>query len=153
MGGVQAVRTGSLPYLDAAAVQYGPAAQLANAAYVAVAGRVSVDGFRETSLLLHWIAATLFLGALVLRVRPLVAAVTALAAITVFPTLQSFAVRPEGFIDGFWGWTNTLRYAGCSCSRWRTPRSRREPARRRRGLGRSRSARRGESSAWSRRRT
>jgi hypothetical protein len=112
MGGVQAVRTGSLPYLDAAAVQYGPAAQLANAAYVAVAGPVSVDGFRETSLLLNWIAATIFLGALVLRVRPLVAAVTALAAIAVFPTLQSFAVRPDGFIDGFWGWTNTLRYAG-----------------------------------------
>jgi hypothetical protein len=112
MGGVQAVRTGSLPYLDAAAVQYGPAAELANAAYVALTGRVSVDGFRETSLLLHWIAATLFLGALVLRVRPLVAAVTALAAIAVFPTLQAFAVTPEGFIDGFWGWTNTLRYAG-----------------------------------------
>lgn len=112
MGGVQAVRTGSLPYLGAAAVQYGPAAQLANVAYVAVADRVSVDGFREVSLLLHWIAATIFLGALVLRVRPLVAAVTALAAITVFPTLQAFAVTPDGFIDGFWGWTNTLRYAG-----------------------------------------
>jgi hypothetical protein len=112
MGGVQAVRTGSVPYLDAAAVQYGPAAQLANAAYVAVSGRVSVDGFRETSLLLHWIAATLFLGALVLRVRPLIAAVTALAAITIFPTLQVFSVTPAGYIDGFWGWTNTLRYAG-----------------------------------------
>jgi hypothetical protein len=112
MGGVQAVRTGSLPYLGDAAVQYGPATQLVNAAYVAVVGPVSVDGFRETSLLLHWIAATLFLGALFLRVRPLIAGVTALAAITVFPTLQSFAVTAGGSIDGFWGWTNTLRYAG-----------------------------------------
>jgi hypothetical protein len=112
MGGVQAVRTGSLPYLDAAAVQYGPAAQLVNAAYVAVVGPLSADGFRETSLLLHWIAATLFLGALFLRARPLVAGVTALAAITVFPTLQAFAVTAGGSIDGFWGWTDTLRYAG-----------------------------------------
>jgi hypothetical protein len=112
MGGVQAVRTGSLPYIGPAAVQYGPASQLANAAFVGATGHVSVDGFRQATLVFHWLAATLFLGALFLRVRPLVAAVTALAALTIFPTLQLFAFTPAGYIDGFWGWTNTLRYAG-----------------------------------------
>jgi hypothetical protein len=112
MGGVQAIRTGSLPYIDAAAVQYGPVAQLANAAYVLGTGRLSVDGFREATLLFHLLAATLFLSVLFLRVRPLVAAVTALAAILVFPTLQTFMVTSGGSFNGLWGWTNTLRYSG-----------------------------------------
>jgi hypothetical protein len=113
MGGVQAVRTGWLPYIDAAAVQYGPGAQLAGAAYVGAAGPVSVDGLREVTLLFHLLAATIFLGALFLRVRPIVAVVTALAATTIFPTLQTFVAGADGSIDGYyWGWTNALRYAG-----------------------------------------
>jgi hypothetical protein len=106
------VRTGSIPYIDAAAVQYGPLAQMANVAYVAVTGHVSVDGFREVTLLFQWLAATIFLCVLAVRVRPLVAAVTALAAIVVFPTLQTFAITSQGTFDGFWGWTDSLRYAG-----------------------------------------
>jgi hypothetical protein len=112
MGGVQAVRTGSLPYVDAAAVQYGPLAQLANVAYVGITGRLSVDGFREVTLLFQWAAATLFACALALRVRPVVALVTALAAVLAFPTLQTFAITSKGVFDGFWGWTDALRYAG-----------------------------------------
>jgi hypothetical protein len=112
MGGVQAVRTGTLPYIDAAAVQYGPLAQVLNVAYVGLTGRVSVDGFREVTLLFQWAAATIFMGALALRVRPLVAIVTALAAVLVFPTLQTFAIASNGRFDGFWGWTDALRYAG-----------------------------------------
>ena len=95
MGGVQAVRTGSIPYIDSAAVQYGPLAQLANVAYVGITGRLSVDGFREVTLLFQWLAATLFVGALALRVRPLVAVVTALAAVLFFPTLQTFALTSQ----------------------------------------------------------
>jgi hypothetical protein len=112
MGGVQAVRTGSLPYIDAAAVQYGPLAQVLNVAYVGLTGRLSVDGFREVTLLFQWVAATIFMGALAVRVRPLVAVVTALAAVLVFPTLQTFAITSNGTFDGFWGWTDALRYAG-----------------------------------------
>ncbi|MDX6658242.1 MAG: hypothetical protein QOH62_3035 [Solirubrobacteraceae bacterium] len=113
MGGVQAVRTGWLPYIDAAAVQYGPGAELANAAYVGAVGPVSVDGLREVTLIFHLLAATIFLGALFLRVRLIVAVVTALAAATIFPTLQTFIAGPGGSVDGYyWGWTDTLRYAG-----------------------------------------
>lgn len=112
MGGVQAIRDGAIPYMDAAAVQYGPVAQMANYAYAHAAGRLSIDGFREVTLLFQWLAATIFLGALFLRVRPLVAAVTALAAFLVFPTLQTFVVTANGTIDGFWGWTDALRYVG-----------------------------------------
>src|SRR5207244_6596998 len=102
----------SIPYIDAAAVQYGPLAQLANVGYVAVTGHLSVDGFREVTLLFQWLAATIFLCVLAVRVRPLVAAVTALAAIVVFPTLQPFAITSHSTFDGFWGWTDALRYAG-----------------------------------------
>jgi hypothetical protein len=112
MGGVQAVREGSLPYLDAASVQYGPLAQLANVAYVGLADRVSVDGFREVTLLFQWLAATLFACALAVRVRPVVAVVTALAAVLAFPTLQTFEIDAAGMFSGFWGWTDALRYAG-----------------------------------------
>jgi hypothetical protein len=112
MGGVQAVREGTVPYVDAAAVQYGPLAQLINVGYAGISGHVSVDGFREVTLLFQWLAATIFVCALALRVRPVVAAVTALAAIVVFPTLQTFAITPHGTFDGFWGWTDALRYAG-----------------------------------------
>jgi hypothetical protein len=112
MGGVQAVREGTVPYVDAAAVQYGPLAQLINVWYAAITGHVSVDGFREVTLLFQWLAATIFVCALALRVRPVVAAVTALAAIVVFPTLQTFAITPHGTFEGFWGWTDALRYAG-----------------------------------------
>jgi hypothetical protein len=112
LGGVQAVRTGTLPYVDAAAVQYGPLAQLLNAGYAGLTGHVSVDGFREVTLLFQWLAATIFVCALALRVRPLVAAVTAVAAIVIFPTLQTFALTHDGTFKGFWGWTDALRYAG-----------------------------------------
>jgi len=112
MGGVQAVREGTVPYVDAAAVQYGPLAQLINVGYAGVTGHVSVDGFREVTLLFQWLAATIFVCALAVRVRAVVAAVTALAAIVVFPTLQTFAITPHGTFDGFWGWTDALRYAG-----------------------------------------
>jgi hypothetical protein len=112
MGGVQAVREGTVPYVDAAAVQYGPLAQLIDVGYAGISGHVSVDGFREVTLLFQWLAATIFVCALALRVRPVVAAVTALAAFVVFPTLQTFAITPHGTFDGFWGWTDALRYAG-----------------------------------------
>ncbi|MEA2450277.1 MAG: hypothetical protein QOG63_2209, partial [Thermoleophilaceae bacterium] len=112
LGGVQAIRDGALPYLDSAAVQYGPGAQVFNYLYATATGHLSVDGFREVTLIFHWLAATLFLGALYARVRPLVAALTTLAAVTLFPTLQMFHIRADGFADGFWGWGNTLRYAG-----------------------------------------
>jgi hypothetical protein len=112
MGGVQAIRTGSLPYIDSAAVQYGPGAQVANDVYAAATGKLSVEGFREVTLIFHWVAAALFLVALFLRASPLVAAVATIAAITLFPTLQFFHVGPKGFVEGFWGWANALRYAG-----------------------------------------
>jgi hypothetical protein len=83
-----------------------------NVAYVGLTGRLSVDGFREVTLLFQWVAATIFMGVLAVRVRPLVAVVTALAAVLVFPTLQTFAITSKGTFDGFWGWTDALRYAG-----------------------------------------
>ncbi len=112
LGGVQAIRTGSVPYIGAAAVQYGPGAQVANYLYAQATGHFTVNGFREASLIFNWLAATLFLAALYVRVRPVVAAVTTLAAITIFPTLQIFGVDAKGFVDGFWGWGDPLRYAG-----------------------------------------
>ncbi|MEA2422199.1 MAG: hypothetical protein QOF55_1298 [Thermoleophilaceae bacterium] len=112
LGGVQAIDTGSLPYIDAAAVQYGPGAQVASYLYAKATGHFSVDGFRELNLFFNWLAGTLFLGVLYVRVRPLLAAVTTLAAITLFPTLQIFSVQADGVMHGFWGWGNTLRYAG-----------------------------------------
>jgi hypothetical protein len=112
MGGVQAIRTGSLPYIGAAAVQYGPGAQVANDVYAAASGHLSVDGFRIVTLIFSWAAASLFLVALYTRARFVPALVATVAAITLFPALQFFHVGPKGYVSGFWGWANALRYAG-----------------------------------------
>lgn len=112
MGGVQAIRTGSLPYIGAAAVQYGPGAQVANDVYAAASGHLSVDRFRIVTLIFNWAAASLFLVALYTRARLVPAIVATVAAITLFPALQFFHVGPKGYVSGFWGWANALRYAG-----------------------------------------
>jgi hypothetical protein len=112
MGGVQAIRTGSLPYIDSAAIQYGPGAEVANDVYAAASGHLSVDRFRIVTLIFNWAAAALFLVALYTRARLAAAVVATLAAITLFPALQFFHVGPKGYVNGFWGWANTLRYAG-----------------------------------------
>jgi hypothetical protein len=112
MGGVQAIRTGSLPYIDAAAVQYGPGAQVANDLYASASGHLSVDGFRIVTLIFNWAAASLFLVALYTRARLVPAVVATVAAVTLFPALQFFHVGPKGYVSGFWGWANALRYAG-----------------------------------------
>jgi hypothetical protein len=112
MGGVQAIADGSLPYIDAAAVQYGPGAQVASYAYVQASGHVSVDGLREATLIFNWLAAIIFLAALYARAGPLPAAVTTVVAVTLFPTLQMFGVDARGVMQGFWGWGDPLRYAG-----------------------------------------
>ena len=38
------------------------------------------------------------------------ALVTAVAAVLFFPTLQTFALTSKSVFDGFWGWTDALRY-------------------------------------------
>ena len=108
MGGVQAVRTGSIPYIDAAAVQYGPLAQVANVAYVGLTGRLSVDGFREVTLLFQWLAATLFeavwpalfgalAAALVRRSPPWAIPVALAAAWTAVDWLRTLRAEPRLF--------------------------------------------------------
>jgi hypothetical protein len=112
LGGIQAIRTGSVPYIGAAAVQYGPGAQVASDVYAAATGHLSVEGFRVVTLIFNWAAAALFLVALYTRASWLVAAVATVAAITLFPTLQFFHFGPKGYVNGFWGWADALRYAG-----------------------------------------
>jgi len=94
MGGVQGLATGSPPYLDAAAYQYGPGTEVVDYLAARAMHAMSVDGMRETSLLYAWAAAALFLAVLALRAGPIIAVVTALAAFTVFPTFQLFRYTP-----------------------------------------------------------
>ena len=112
MGGVQGLATGSPPYIGTAAYQYGPGTEVADYLVARAAHAMSVDGLRTASLVFAWIAATMFLGTLAVRTRPLAAAVTAVAAFTLFPAFQLLRFTAAGFDHGFWGWTNLLRYAG-----------------------------------------
>lgn len=122
MAGVQGIAHGAIPYIDSAAVQYGPGSELIHYAYLKTFG-FDVVNFRQSTVLLYWLAATIFFVVLFLRLPTRLALITSLVSILVFPTLQMVLVQPNGSIDaaidhfrgsaqGVWGWPNAMRYIG-----------------------------------------
>jgi hypothetical protein len=111
LGPIQAVSHGAVPYIGAAAIQYGPGSQLIAMLYTHQVD-LSIVGLREVFALYHWLGATIFIVALCLRFPLRIALPASLSAVLVFPTLQLFGfVRGGGYI-GFWGWGNVLRFVG-----------------------------------------
>jgi hypothetical protein len=122
MAGVQGIANGATPYIDAAAVQYGPGSELIHYLYLHTFG-FNIENFRESTVLLYWLGATIFFVIVLLRLPPRVALITCLVSILVFPTLQMVSFQPNGSVDaaidrlrdsatGVWGWPNAMRYIG-----------------------------------------
>jgi len=111
LGGLQAIHRGSLPYIGPASVQYGPGSQLLMYLYMKCSNQFNIEGFRESFAVIHWLAATVFMVAIFLRFRFLLAAAIALIAVNL-PPLTFFQLTPTGMVYGFFGWGNALRYLG-----------------------------------------
>jgi hypothetical protein len=122
MAGVQGIANGATPYIGSAAVQYGPGSELIHYLYLHTFG-FSIENFRQSTVLLYWLAASIFFVTVFLRLPPRLAIVTSLVAILLFPTLQMVSFQPNGSVDaavdrlkesasGVWGWPNAMRYAG-----------------------------------------
>lgn len=126
MAGVQGIANGSVPYIDSAAVQYGPGTELIHYLYLSAFG-FDIEHFRQSTVLLYWIASAIFFTVLFLRLPLKIALVTGLVAILLFPTLQMISFQPNGSVDaaidrlqdsaiGVWGWPNAMRYVGVFAS-------------------------------------
>ncbi len=122
MAGVQAISKGATPYIGSSAVQYGPGSELLHYLYLHLFG-FNVVNFRQSTVLLYWLAATIFCVVVFIRLPFKLALVTCLVSVLVFPTLQMVSFQPSGAVDGavdrlpgshggFWGWPNAMRYIG-----------------------------------------
>jgi hypothetical protein len=122
MAGVQGIAHGAIPYIGSAAVQYGPGSELIHYLYLHTFG-FNIESFRQSTVLLNWLAASIFFVTIFLRLRPRLALTTCLVAILIFPTLQMISFQDNGSVDavidrlkgsggGVWGWPNAMRYAG-----------------------------------------
>jgi hypothetical protein len=119
MFGVQGIANGAVPYIGSGAVQYGPGSELIHYGYLQLNG-FNLEAFRQSTVLLYWIAATIFFVTIFLRLRPRLALIACLVSVLLFPALQMIGFQPDGSVDnqikdsmdGIWGWPNAMRYVG-----------------------------------------
>ena len=118
MAGVQAIANGSVPYIDSAAVQYGPGSEVLHYLYLQASG-FDLQSLRQSTVLLYWLAASIFSVTIFLRLPFKLALASSFAAALLFPTLQMIGFQPDGSVDnqtesieGVWGWPNAMRYVG-----------------------------------------
>ena len=95
MAGVQGIAHGAIPYIGSAAVQYGPGSELIHYLYLHTFG-FNLESFRQSTVLLYWMAASIFFVTIFLRLRPRLALITCLVAILIFPTLQMVSFQDNG---------------------------------------------------------
>ena len=110
--GYQAISKGYVPYVSAAANQYGPGAQVLSYLYMRHVATFSVIGARESWSAFHWVGASVFFVTLFLTLGYLRAFVAAIAAALIYPSLQLYGFAPNSTWSGFFGWANLLRYVG-----------------------------------------
>lgn len=122
MAGVQGIANGATPYIGSAAVQYGPGSELIHYLYLHVFG-FNLESFRESTVLLFWLAASIFFVTVLFRLPLKLALITCFVSVLLFPALQVVSFQPNGSVDaaidrlhgspsGVWGWPNAMRYVG-----------------------------------------
>ena len=112
LSGFQAISRGAVPYIGPASVQYGPGAQLLSYLYMRHIGTFSVVGFRESWAVFQWAGATILFAVFFLAFGYLRGLVAALVSALIYPSLQALGFQSSGSYDGFFGWSDPLRYAG-----------------------------------------
>jgi hypothetical protein len=122
MAGVQGIAHGATPYIGSGAVQYGPGSEVIHYLYLKAFG-FDLESFRQSTILLYWLAATIFFTVLFVRLPMRLALIISVVSLLLFPTLQMVSFQPNGAIDaaidrlkgspdGVWGWPNAMRYVG-----------------------------------------
>ena len=109
LGALQAIDRGFLPYVGAASVHFGPGSQLLTYYYMTYTKQFDIIGVRESWALTHWLAASVFMVAVFLRFRLLLAAAIAFLAVSL-PPLTLFQFTAAGTLNGYYGWANGFRY-------------------------------------------
>jgi len=112
LNGFQAISKGAVPYAGPASVQYGPGAQLLSYLYMRHIGTFSVIGFRESWATFQWVGATILFAVFFLAFGYLRGLVATLLSALIYPALPAMGFGPSGSYNGFFGWSDPLRYAG-----------------------------------------
>ena len=110
--GLQAVAKGHLPYVGVANVPYGPGTQLAAYWLMQHVTSFSIVGFREAWALLVWAGVSVIFAVFFLAFGYARGLAVSVFSALVYPALHEVAFQPGGSFDGYFGWTNPLRYAG-----------------------------------------
>ena len=107
---LQAIRQGATPYIGPASIQYGPGSQIFQYAYMALSGKFSLAGYRESyaalALIGFAIVAAAYLGTLGLFCGTL----ATILALYISPFSMFTWNGPV--LVAFWGWANPFRYMG-----------------------------------------
>jgi hypothetical protein len=118
--GLQAIAKGRLPYVGVAQVPYGPGTQLASYLLMHHVTSFSVVGFREAWALQVWAGASVLFAVFFLAFGYVRGLAASLLSALVYPGLHMLAFQPSipfagrsgGVYDGYFGWSNPLRYVG-----------------------------------------
>ena len=107
---LQAIHTGTLPYIGPASIQYRAGLQLLQYAYMTRTGKFSLLGYRETYPLFQLVAFACFTAAAVGSTGFVYGTLIAFLALYLSP----FNMLHWGgdVFNGFLGWANPLRYVG-----------------------------------------
>jgi hypothetical protein len=109
--GLQAILTGSQPFVGAANEQYGPLSQRFIAAWITGPGAESIAGIRTAYLAMNFMAIVFLVIACFAFLRTATATVVTLLVLVTSPMLAFYGFTDQG-MSGFWGWANPWRYLG-----------------------------------------
>jgi hypothetical protein len=112
LGGLQAISKGAVPYIGAAAIQYGPGSQWFSYEFMRHFATFSVVGFRESWAMFEWVGASVLFVVFFLALGYFRGLIATLMAALIYPALHLMEFAPGGAYTGYYGWANPLRYVG-----------------------------------------
>lgn len=109
LGPLHAISRGVPPFVDAASTSWGPGSQVIVYAYMSMADRFNVVGFREATLLVHFIAA-LTVALVAWAQLGLASSWIAIALAMIVSPLGSFSFQADGAFGDAYGSATPLRF-------------------------------------------
>lgn len=111
LGPLQAIQRGFVPYLGPASIQYGPGMQSFQYVYMEQTRAFSLVGLRETFAIAYLVSFALLCLYATLSFHPGLAVSVVLLA-RQYSSFSMYGWDMHGSLDGFYGWSNPLRYMG-----------------------------------------
>jgi len=112
LGPLQAIDKGYLPYIGPASTQYGPGSQLFLYEHMKYTGKFTIPGFRQADASIHFLAGLIFSILMFQLLNIWEAPPVILLATICSPLGLLYFANQTGNLEGFYGWTNGLRYLG-----------------------------------------